>query len=153
MKANLTPCAGRADDPIYKRDRLVVVEERAPSEGDTAIKLYLHEIGKVKLLTPQAEIELAARIKQGDQEAREQMIKANLRMVVKIAGDYEGVGLPLLDLISEGNMGLLKAVERFDPAKGGRLSTYGSRWIKRSIKRTLANGRLRNSTRGDMPRG
>lgn len=114
-------------------------EERPRYDGDTAIKLYLREIGLVKLLTPQEEIELAARIKKGDKKAREHMIKANLRLVVKIARDYEGIGLPLLDLISEGNIGLMKAVERFDPAKGGKLSTYGSWWIKQSIKRALAN--------------
>jgi RNA polymerase primary sigma factor len=108
-------------------------------DGDTAIRLYLREIGLVKLLTPQEEIVLAARIKRGDKKAREQMIKANLRLVVKIARDYEGIGLPLLDLISEGNIGLMKAVERFDPKKGGKLSTYGSWWIKQSIKRALAN--------------
>jgi RNA polymerase primary sigma factor len=113
--------------------------ERGSYDGDTAIKLYLREIGQVPLLTPQEEIELAARIKKGDKKAREQMIKANLRLVVKIAHDYEGFGLPLLDLISEGNIGLMKAVERFDPAKGGKLSTYGSWWIKQSIKRALAN--------------
>lgn len=112
---------------------------RSPYDGDTAINLYLREIGKVKLLTPAEEIELAARIKNGDAEARELMIKANLRLVVRIARDYEGLGLPLLDLISEGNIGLMKAVERFDPAKGGKLSTYGSWWIKQSIKRALAN--------------
>ena len=115
------------------------IRERSSYDGDTAIKLYLREIGQVKLLTPQEEIELAARIKKGDKKAREQMIKANLRLVVKIARDYEGIGLPLLDLISEGNIGLMKAVERFDPAKGGKLSTYGSWWIKQSIKRALAN--------------
>jgi len=108
-------------------------------DGDSAIRLYLREIGQVKLLTPQEEIELAARIKKGDKKAREHMIKANLRLVVKIARDYEGIGLPLLDLISEGNIGLMKAVERFDPKKGGKLSTYGSWWIKQSIKRALAN--------------
>jgi RNA polymerase primary sigma factor len=113
--------------------------ERTPYDGETAIKLYLREIGQVKLLTPQEEVELAARIKKGDKKAREQMIKANLRLVVKIAHDYENFGLPLLDLISEGNIGLMKAVERFDPAKGGKLSTYGSWWIKQSIKRALAN--------------
>ncbi len=113
--------------------------ERSSYDGDTAIKLYLREIGQVKLLTPQEEIELAAKIKRGDKRARERMIKANLRLVVKIARDYEGIGLPLLDLISEGNIGLMKAVERFDPAKGGKLSTYGSWWIKQSIKRALAN--------------
>jgi RNA polymerase primary sigma factor len=114
-------------------------QESERYNGDTAIKLYLREIGQVKLLTPQEEIELAARIKKGDKKAREQMIKANLRLVVKIARDYEGIGLPLLDLISEGNIGLMKAVERFDPRKGGKLSTYGSWWIKQAIKRALAN--------------
>ncbi len=117
----------------------VPIRDRSSYDGDTAIKLYLREIGQVKLLTPQEEIELAARIKKGDKKAREQMIKANLRLVVKIAHDYEGLGLPLLDLINEGNIGLMKAVERFDPAKGGKLSTYGSWWIKQSIKRALAN--------------
>jgi RNA polymerase primary sigma factor len=122
------------DEALAPRER-----ERSSYDGDTAIKLYLREIGQVKLLTPQEEIQLAARIKRGDKKAREQMIKANLRLVVKIARDYEGIGLPLLDLISEGNIGLMKAVERFDPAKGGKLSTYGSWWIKQSIKRALAN--------------
>ena len=122
------------EEPAVPRSR-----ERSAYDGDTAIKLYLREIGQVKLLTPQEEIDLAARIKKGDKKAREQMIKANLRLVVKIARDYEGIGLPLLDLISEGNIGLMKAVERFDPAKGGKLSTYGSWWIKQSIKRALAN--------------
>jgi RNA polymerase primary sigma factor len=115
------------------------IRERGAYDGETAIKLYLREIGQVKLLTPQEEIELAARIKKGDKKAREHMIKANLRLVVKIAHDYEGFGLPLLDLINEGNIGLMKAVERFDPAKGGKLSTYGAWWIKQSIKRALAN--------------
>lgn len=129
-----TAAAPDADEHAEHRTR-----ERSSYDGDTAIKLYLREIGQVKLLTPQEEIELAARIKKGDKKAREQMIKANLRLVVKIARDYEGIGLPLLDLISEGNIGLMKAVERFDPAKGGKLSTYGSWWIKQSIKRALAN--------------
>ena len=118
---------------------IAAIRDRSSYDGDTAIKLYLREIGQVKLLTPQEEIELAARIKKGDKKAREQMIKANLRLVVKIAHDYEGLGLPLLDLINEGNIGLMKAVERFDPAKGGKLSTYGAWWIKQSIKRALAN--------------
>jgi RNA polymerase primary sigma factor len=114
-------------------------EENVPYTGDTALKLYLREIGKVKLLSLEEEYELAARIKKGDKKAAEKMVKANLRLVVKIARDYEGLGLPLLDLISEGNIGLMKAVERFDPAKGGKLSTYGSWWIKQSMKRALAN--------------
>jgi RNA polymerase primary sigma factor len=113
--------------------------ERSSYDSDNSLKLYLCEIGKVKLLTPEQEIELAERIKNGDKKAREEMIKANLRLVVKIARDYEGIGLPLLDLISEGNIGLMRAVERFDPTKGAKLSTYAAWWIKQSIKRGLAN--------------
>jgi RNA polymerase primary sigma factor len=109
-----------------------------PASGD-ALLLYLREIGQVKLLTPQEEVALARRIKRGDKQAREQMIKANLRLVVKIARDYEGLGVPLLDLINEGNIGLMKGVERFDPAKGAKLSSYSAWWIKQSIKRALAN--------------
>jgi RNA polymerase primary sigma factor len=108
-------------------------------ESENGIKIYLREIGQIPLLTPQDEIRLAARIKRGDKAARAQMIKANLRLVVKIAHDYSNFGLPLLDLISEGNIGLMKAVERFDPKKGGKLSTYAAWWIKQSIKRALAN--------------
>jgi RNA polymerase primary sigma factor len=104
-----------------------------------ALQLYLREIGQVKLLTPKEEIELARRIQRGDKHAREHMIKANLRLVVKIARDYDGLGLPLLDLINEGNIGLMKGVERFDPKKGAKLSTYASWWIRQSIKRALAN--------------
>jgi len=112
---------------------------RAAGSQDNAYTLYLREIGQSKLLTPQEEIVLAKRIHQGDEEARETMIKANLRLVVKIARDYEEYGLPLLDLINEGNMGLMKAVERFDPAKGAKLSTYAAWWIKQAIRRALAN--------------
>ena len=113
--------------------------DRGGYERRNSLKLYLSEIGRIKLLTPEEEVQLAERIKNGDKQAREQMIKANLRLVVKIAHDYENIGLPLLDLISEGNIGLIKAVERFDPSKGARLSTYASWWIKQSIKRALAN--------------
>lgn len=108
-------------------------------ESDKSIKIYLREIGQTPLLTPEQEIELAAKIKKGDEAARSLMIRANLRLVVKIAHDYSRYGLPLLDLISEGNIGLMKAVERFDPKKGGKLSTYAAWWIKQGIKRALAN--------------
>ena len=110
-----------------------------PARGGDTFQLYLREIGQVKLLAPEEEIALAERIHRGDQEARELMIKANLRLVVKIARDYEGLGLPLLDLVSEGNIGLMKAVERFQPAKGAKLSTYAAWWIKQSIRLGLAN--------------
>ena len=115
---------------------MAIVRER---EGDNGIKIYLREIGQISLITVKDEIKLAARIKRGDKNARAIMIKANLRLVVKIAHDYANLGLPLLDLISEGNIGLMKAVERFDPKKGGKLSTYAAWWIKQSIKRALAN--------------
>jgi RNA polymerase primary sigma factor len=105
----------------------------------TNLQIYLQEIGKTALLTIDEEIALAKRIRRGDKSARDHMIKANLRLVVKIAMDYKDFGLPLLDLISEGNIGLVKAVERFDPRKGGKLSTYAAWWIKQSIKRALAN--------------
>lgn len=127
---NGVPSAPRKAEPAGRRDSY---------DGDTAYRLYLREIGEVALLTPAEEIELAARIKAGDRKARDHMIKANLRLVVKIAHDYERYGLPLLDLINEGNIGLMKAVERFDPAKGGKLSTYAAWWIKQAIKRALAN--------------
>ncbi len=113
--------------------------ERQPYDGNTAYHLYLSEIGRTPLITPEEEITLSKRIKRGDKDAREQMIKANLRLVVKIARDYEGYGLPLLDLVNEGNIGLMKAVERFDPSKGAKLSTYAAWWIKQAIKRALAN--------------
>ncbi|HWC61123.1 MAG TPA: sigma-70 family RNA polymerase sigma factor [Verrucomicrobiae bacterium] len=114
------------------------VQPTEATHGDS-LQLYLREIGQVKLLTPAEEIVLAKRIKRGDKSAREHMIKANLRLVVKIARDYENLGLPLLDLINEGNIGLMKGVERFDPKKGAKLSTYASWWIKQAIKRALAN--------------
>jgi RNA polymerase primary sigma factor len=131
--------AGIAQEIAAKGNQPDAPMERARYDGDTAYKLYLREIGQVGLLTVQQEIDLASLIKKGDKEARDLMIKANLRLVVKIARDYEGFGLPLLDLVSEGNIGLMKAVERFDPNKGGKLSTYAAWWIKQSIKRALAN--------------
>jgi RNA polymerase primary sigma factor len=109
------------------------------NKNDTGLSRYLREIGGFPLLTLQQEIELAAKIKKGDAEARERMINSNLRLVVTIAHDYANLGLPLLDLISEGNIGLTKAVERFEPRKGAKLSTYAMWWIKQSIKRALAN--------------
>lgn len=108
-------------------------------DTDSSIDLYLREISKTPLLTVAEECELAERIKMGDEEARSHLIRANLRLVVKIARDYAGYGVSLNDLISEGNIGLMQAVERFDPEKGGKFSTYGAWWIKQSVKRALAN--------------
>ena len=115
------------------------VFERQPYTGDSAFHLYVREIGQTKLLSPKEEVQLARRIQKGDASAREHMIKANLRLVVKIARDYENYGLPLLDLINEGNMGLMRAVEKFDPRKGAKLSTYAAWWIKQSIRRALSD--------------
>ncbi|HEU5313353.1 MAG TPA: RNA polymerase sigma factor RpoD/SigA [Candidatus Udaeobacter sp.] len=109
------------------------------NESDSGLNRYMRAIGRFPLLTLQQEIELAEKIKKGDAEARKRMINSNLRLVVTIAHDYANLGLPLLDLISEGNIGLTKAVERFDPAKGAKLSTYAIWWIKQSIKRALAD--------------
>lgn len=109
------------------------------SDKDSSVRVYMREIAKRELLTPEEEIELAARIAGGDEGARTRMIESNLRLVVKIAKDYTNYGLPLVDLISEGNLGLIRAVEKFDPKKGGKLSTYAAWWIKQSIKRALAN--------------
>jgi RNA polymerase primary sigma factor len=111
----------------------------ALEDSESGFQLYLRQIAQYPLLTPQQEIKLAARIKRGDAKAKNEMVRSNLRLVVKIARDYANLGLPLLDLISEGNIGLMKAVDRFDPKKGGKLSTYASWWIKQSIKRALAN--------------
>jgi RNA polymerase primary sigma factor len=109
------------------------------SESGDALQLYLREIGKTPLLTREEENKLAAQVQRGSKRAREQMIKANLRLVVKISHDYANFGMPLLDLINEGNIGLMKAVERFNPRKGAKLSTYAALWIKQSIRRALSN--------------
>ena len=111
----------------------------APKDNETGFQLYLREIARIPLLTPEQEVKLARQIKRGDQQAGAEMVRANLRLVVKIARDYANFGLPVLDLISEGNIGLMKAVERFDPKKGGKLSTYAAWWIKQSIRRALAS--------------
>src|SRR6201993_1619981 len=134
-RTSIEPIDGDPPDNRGRTDR-----GSAPAENlEPSVRIYLREIGQIPLLTPKEEIDLAARIKKGDREARSLMIKANLRLVVKIAHDYVNLGLPLLDLVSEGNIGLMKAVERFDPAKGAKLSTYAAWWIKQSIKRALAN--------------
>jgi RNA polymerase primary sigma factor len=109
-----------------------------PEAGRNAYTLYLREIGQTRLLTPEEEIQLARRIKKGDVSAQQEMIKANLRLVVSIAREYENYGVPLLDLINEGNIGLMKAIERFDPDKGAKLSTYAAWWIKQCIRHALA---------------
>ncbi|MFN9332551.1 MAG: RNA polymerase sigma factor RpoD/SigA [Planctomycetota bacterium] len=106
---------------------------------DHGLDIYLSEINEVPLLTAKQEIELAKRIQRGDMEAREHMIRANLRLVVSIAKNYVNRGLAFMDLIEEGNIGLVRAVEKFDPAAGCRFSTYATWWIKQGIRRALVN--------------
>ncbi len=104
---------------------------------EVGLEAYFHDINRHSLLTAEEERELAIEVRKGDPEARDKMVRSNLRLVVSIAKYYVERGLPLLDLIEEGNLGLLKAVERFDPAAECRFSTYGTWWIKQSIKRAL----------------
>ena len=121
-----------------------LLEEESPEVYDStsvkdSIKMYLKEIGKIPLLTPSQERELARRAQMGDKKAREKLITANLRLVVSIAKRYIGRGLPFLDLIQEGNIGLLKAVEKFDWRKGYKFSTYATWWIRQAITRAIAD--------------
>ena len=102
--------------------------------------LYLAEIGQLSLLTYEQEVEHAALIAAGSLEARDSLIQSNLWLVVRIAHDFKGFGLPLSDLISEGNIGLMKAADKYDPAKGAKFSSYSSWWIRQSMKRALNNG-------------
>ena len=106
---------------------------------DDPVRMYLKEIGKIKLLTPEEELALAKRMAEGDEEARKRMSEANLRLVVSIAKRYVGRGMQLLDLIQEGNLGLMKAVEKFDYTKGYKFSTYATWWIRQSITRAIAD--------------
>lgn len=112
---------------------------RTQSSAQSPLETYLREINETPLLTADLEKQLAYRIEKGDGEARDQMVRANLRLVVNIAREYTGKGLALQDLIEEGNLGLLRAVEGFDPSMNTRFSTYASYWIKQSIKRALVN--------------
>lgn len=108
-------------------------------ETRETLKAYLEGIGEVPLLSREDEIKLARQVQKGNKNARQKMIAANLRLVVKIAKEYNGYGLPLGDLISEGNLGLIRAVEKFDPERGTKFSTYASWWIKQAVRRALAN--------------
>lgn len=107
--------------------------------SDDSVRLYLREIGKIPLLNPEEELELAHKVKEGDKDAKDKMAEANMRLVVSIAKRYSGRGLDFLDLIQEGNTGLLRAVEKFDPDKGFKFSTYATWWIRQAITRAIAD--------------
>jgi len=111
----------------------------ADDVSDDSVRLYLREIGKVPLLSAEEEVTLARRVQKGDKEAKDEMAEANMRLVVSIAKRYVGRGLDLLDLIQEGNTGLLRAVEKFDPEKGFKFSTYATWWIRQAITRAIAD--------------
>ncbi|MFM7844484.1 MAG: RNA polymerase sigma factor RpoD/SigA [Planctomycetota bacterium] len=131
----------RHDDESSEVDRFRIAarSRKSSSTLQTPLETYLREINEMALLSASDERELAELIAQGDAQARERMVRANLRLVVNIARGYVGKGLGLQDLIEEGNLGLLRAVEGFDPRVGTRFSTYASYWIKQSIKRALIN--------------
>jgi RNA polymerase primary sigma factor len=120
---------------------LAVVEDQTYLDdiADDSVRLYLREIGKIPLLNSEEELALAQRVVAGEKEAKDQMAEANLRLVVSIAKRYVGRGLDLLDLIEEGNTGLLRAVEKFDPDKGFKFSTYATWWIRQAITRAIAD--------------
>lgn len=132
------------DDDLLLSDEeeVEIIDDADVLEGvstEDPVRMYLKEIGNVPLLTTEEEIELAKRVEEGDEEAKKRLIEANLRLVVSIAKKYVGRGMPFLDLIQEGNMGLMKAVDKFDYAKGFKFSTYATWWIRQAITRGIAD--------------
>ncbi len=120
-------------------EELAITAENVDAFADDSVRLYLREIGKIPLLTPEEEADLAQRIIKGDKKAKDKMVESNMRLVVSIAKRYGGRGLDFLDLIQEGNTGLLRAVEKFDPGKGFKFSTYATWWVRQAITRAIAD--------------
>ena len=120
-------------------EELAITAENVDAFADDSVRLYLREIGKIPLLTPEEEADLAQRIVKGDKKAKDKMVEANMRLVVSIAKRYGGRGLDFLDLIQEGNTGLLRAVDKFDPDKGFKFSTYATWWVRQAITRAIAD--------------
>ena len=131
------------EEELKKEKEALEEEEGKPTEESVPIedpvRMYLKKIGKIRLLTPEEEVELAKRIEQGDEEAKKKLTESNLRLVVSIAKKYNGHGLSFLDLIQEGNLGLMRAVEKFDWRKGYKFSTYATWWIRQAITRAIAD--------------
>ena len=118
---------------------LAITAENVDAFADDSVRMYLREIGKIPLLTPEEEADLAQRIVKGDKKAKDKMVESNMRLVVSIAKRYGGRGLDFLDLIQEGNTGLIRAVDKFDPAKGFKFSTYATWWVRQAITRAIAD--------------
>jgi RNA polymerase primary sigma factor len=140
MAKHLTPEKPKhrpTEKPKYRAESARQAKPNTAPLPLTMLPSYFHEIGKIPLLTAEEEVELSLRVQAGCEEARNRMITANLRLVARIAGEFNQLGLPLGDLISEGNLGLIKAVERFRPHKGSKFSSYASWWIRQSIHRAL----------------
>lgn len=127
------------DEEELSDEDLAITVENVDSFADDSVRLYLREIGKIPLLSAEEEQELAQRIVKGDKKAKDKMVESNMRLVVSIAKRYGGRGLDFLDLIQEGNTGLLRAVEKFDPEKGFKFSTYATWWIRQAITRAIAD--------------
>ncbi len=127
------------DEEELSDEELAITAENVDAFADDSVRLYLREIGKIPLLTPEEEADLAQRIVKGDKKAKDKMVESNMRLVVSIAKRYGGRGLDFLDLIQEGNTGLLRAVEKFDPEKGFKFSTYATWWVRQAITRAIAD--------------
>jgi RNA polymerase primary sigma factor len=129
----------RAESPAKRRRKLKGQIDLRPDMTTDSLQLFLKDIGKVRLLTAQEEVDLAKRIERGDLDAKQKMVESNLRLVVSIAKNYRNQGLPFLDLIQEGTLGLVRAAEKFDYRKGFKFSTYATWWIRQAIARALAD--------------
>ena len=128
-----------AEEEELSDEELEITVDNVDAFADDSVRLYLREIGKIPLLSNEEEAELAARVVKGDKKAKDKLAEANMRLVVSIAKRYSGRGLDFLDLIQEGNTGLLRAVEKFDPDKGFKFSTYATWWIRQAITRAIAD--------------
>lgn len=141
------PFGGEGDDVLADEedaeetasDEAPVARSRRSTTSEDPVQVYLRSIGRIKLLTAAEEIELARRIAKGDMFAKKRLVQANLRLVVSVAKKYQGRGLPFLDLIQEGNLGLIRAAEKFDAERGYKFSTYATWWIRQGITRALAD--------------
>lgn len=133
------PDVSELEDEIEDDEDTLNSNQYIDDVSDDSVRLYLREIGKIPLLSAEEELELAQRVVKGDKRAKDKMAEANMRLVVSIAKRYSGRGLDFLDLIQEGNTGLLRAVEKFDPDKGFKFSTYATWWIRQAITRAIAD--------------